>query len=72
MLCNLHGGCKVARRVDSIAAKHKVRPNQASTWKRRAIDGLSEVFSNRVDRARRVHKAQAMSRGERITIGHQE
>ena len=39
--------------VQEIAAKHKVHPNQVSTWKRQAIDGLSEVFSNGVDRVRR-------------------
>jgi transposase-like protein len=32
--------------VQEIASKHKVHPNQVSTWKRQAIDGLSEVFSN--------------------------
>ena len=36
--------------VQEIAAKHKVHPNQVSTWKRQAIDGLSEVFSNGADR----------------------
>ncbi len=39
--------------VQEIAARHRVHPNQLSTWKRQAIDGLSEVFSNGVDRARR-------------------
>ena len=32
--------------VQEIAAKHKVHPNQVSSWKRQAIDGLSGVFSN--------------------------
>ncbi len=44
--------------VQEIAAKHKVHPNQVSTWKRQAIDGLSEVFSNGVDRARRDHESE--------------
>ncbi len=43
--------------VQEIAAKHKVHPNQVSTWKRLAIDGLSEVFSNGVDRASRDHES---------------
>ncbi len=30
--------------IQEIATKHKVHPNQVSTWKRRAIDGLGEVF----------------------------
>jgi transposase-like protein len=32
--------------VQEIASKHKVHPNQVSAWKRQAVDGLSEVFSN--------------------------
>ncbi len=43
--------------VQEIAARHKVHPNQLSAWKRQAIDGLSEVFSNGVDRARRDHES---------------
>ena len=46
------------RTVQEIAAKHKVHPNQVSTWKRQAIDGLGEVFSNGVDRARRDHESE--------------
>jgi transposase len=45
------------RTVQEIAAKHKVHPNQVSTWKRQAIDGLGEVFSNGVDHARRDHES---------------
>ncbi len=44
--------------VQEIAAKHKVHPNQMSTCKRQAIDGLSEVYSNGVDRARRDHESE--------------
>ncbi len=43
--------------VQEIAAKHKEHPNQVSTRKRQAIDGLGEVFSNDVDRARRDHES---------------
>ena len=46
------------RTVQEIAAKHKVHPNQVSTWKRQAIDGLGEVFSNGADRARSDHEAE--------------
>ena len=35
--------------VQEIAARHQVHPNQVSTWKRQAMDGLSEVFSNGAD-----------------------
>ena len=31
--------------VQSIAARHEVHPNQVSAWKRQAVEGLDEVFS---------------------------
>ncbi len=46
------------RTIQEIAAKHKVHPNQVSTWKRQAVDGLNEVFSNGADRARGDHEAE--------------
>ena len=46
------------RTIQEIAAKHKVHPNQVSTWKRQAIDGLSKVFSNGVDRAGQDHESE--------------
>ena len=33
------------RTIPEIAAKHMVHPNQVSTWKKQAVDGLSGVFS---------------------------
>ena len=36
-------------------SQHKVHPNQVSTWKRQAMDGLGAVFSNGADRAGRDH-----------------
>jgi len=44
--------------VQEIAAKHKVHPNQVSTWKRQAIDGLREVFSNGTDRERQDRETE--------------
>ncbi len=44
--------------IQEIASKHKVHPNQVSTWKRRAMDGLGEVFSNGADRALRDHETE--------------
>jgi len=44
--------------VQEIASKHKVHPNQVGDWKRRAIDGLGEVFSNGVDRERQDHESE--------------
>ena len=41
------------RTIQEIASRHKVHPNQVSTWKRQAMDGLGEVFSNGTDQARR-------------------
>ncbi len=38
--------------IQEIAARHKVHPNQVSAWKRQAMDGLGEVFSNGADKAR--------------------
>jgi transposase len=31
--------------VQEIAAKHQLDPNQVSTWKRQAIDGMADVFA---------------------------
>lgn len=44
--------------VQEIAAKHKVHPNQVSTWKRQAMDGFSKVFSNGTDRERQDHETE--------------
>jgi transposase len=33
------------RTVQEIAAKHQVHPNQVSTWKRQAMEGLADVFA---------------------------
>ena len=33
------------RTLQEIASKHQVHPNQVSTWKRQAIDGLGEVWN---------------------------
>jgi transposase len=43
------------RTIQEIAGRHKVHPNQVSTWKRQAMDGLGEVFSNGTDKARMDH-----------------
>ena len=42
--------------IQEIASKHKVHSNQVSTWKRQAMDGLGEVFSNGTERAGRDHE----------------
>ncbi len=37
--------------IQVIAARHKVHPNQVSTWKRQALEGLGAIFSNGADKA---------------------
>ncbi len=44
--------------IQEIATKHKVHPNQVSSWKRQALDGLGTVFSNGSDHARRDHESE--------------
>ncbi len=44
--------------IQEISAKHKVHPNQVSTWKRQAVEGLGAVFSNSADRAGRDHESE--------------
>ena len=44
--------------IQEISSRHKVHPNQVSTWKRRAMDGLGAVFSNGADSAGRDHEAE--------------
>ncbi len=46
------------RTIQEIASRHKVHPNQVSTWKRQAMDGLGAVFSNGAERAGRDHEAE--------------
>ncbi len=38
--------------------RHKVHPNQVSTWKRQAMDGLDVIFSNGTDKARVDHEGE--------------
>jgi transposase len=44
--------------VQEVASKHKVHPNQVSTWKRQAIEGLGEVFSKGPERDRQNHEGE--------------
>lgn len=38
--------------VQEIAAKRQLHPTQVSTWKRQAIEGMANVFSDKVKRLR--------------------
>ena len=39
------GGARERDTVQVIAARYEVHPNQVSAWKRQAVEGLDEVFS---------------------------
>ena len=52
------GSLRGDRTIQEIAARYKVHPNQVSGWKRQAMDGLGEVFSNGADCAGRGHEAE--------------
>ncbi len=43
--------------IQEIAAKHQLHPNQVSTWKKQAVEGLAGVFS-------KGHSAEAISDAE--------
>ncbi len=46
------------RTIQEIASRHKVHPNQVSTWKRQAVDGLGAVFSDGADKAGADHETE--------------
>ena len=50
--------------IQEMATRHKVHPNQVSTWKRQATDGLDAVFSNGPDKARVDREGQARGHEE--------
>lgn len=53
------------RTVQEISSRHKVHPNQVSTWKRRAMEGLGEVFSNSAGQATNERSRRGGSRPAR-------
>ncbi len=55
------------RTVQEIAARHEVHPNQVSTWKRQAIDGLDEIFGG--GRTSRQSEHEATVRDLHAKIG---
>ena len=46
------------RTIQEIAAKYKVHPNQVSTWKRQAVEGLGDVFSGKRKRERQDRESE--------------
>ena len=45
------------RTIQAIAAKHEIRPNQISGWKRQAQDGQRELFADGRSRRQEEHDA---------------
>ena len=43
--------------VQAIAARYEVHPNQVSAWKRQAVEGLDEVFSQPGSKRSGEHEA---------------
>ena len=41
----------VATSASEIAAKRQLQPMQVSIWKRQAIEGMAEVFSDKIKKA---------------------
>ena len=46
------------RTLQEIASQHQVHPIQVDAWKRRAIEGLVEVFSKGAERRVRDHESE--------------
>jgi transposase len=44
--------------IVEIAARYNIPPNQVSEWKKRAIEGLSDVFSGKAGCNDGAHEAQ--------------
>ena len=44
--------------IQEIASLYKVHPNQVSTWKRQAMDGLGAVFSTGAERTDADHESE--------------
>jgi transposase-like protein len=44
--------------IQEIATRHKVHPNQVSTWKRQALDGLGTIFANGAAQVGSDHDAE--------------
>ena len=51
-------GVQGDKTIQEIATRHKIHPNQVSTWKQRATDGMKEVFSKGAEGAGGDHEAE--------------
>ncbi len=56
--------------VQAIPTRYEVQPNQVSTWKRQAMEGLSEIFSRPALKLDEEHAAKVqefrVSRGSQV------
>lgn len=48
---------KGQRTIQQIASHYGVHPNQVTNWKRQALEGLPEVFSERRERSGQAEEA---------------
>jgi len=48
---------KNQRTISEIASDYGVHPNQVSKWKREALEGLPEIFSNKQKKQQRDNRA---------------
>ena len=44
--------------IQEIATRNKAHPNQVSTWKQRAVEGMREAFSMGAERSRGEHEGE--------------
>ena len=49
---------RLSMAIEYVAAKHQVHPSQASVWKRQAVEGLKEVFSNGRSKREKNHEVR--------------
>lgn len=52
--------------VQSIGTRHQLRPDQVSRWKRKARDGLVDVFEEGVAGRRHAHEREIRSQHANI------
>ena len=46
------------RPLSEIAGRHKIHPNQVGSWKRQAIEGMTETFTGKSDGRPRAHEEE--------------
>ena len=54
----LTGGIEAEQTLSELAARFDLHPNMIAQWKRQATEGMSEVFSSKGSKRKRVGEAQ--------------